>query len=91
VDLRQRKLDRLPKLRDMMREALVVSAGMLDAVPANEQVVISVSLPRYNWEDSTGLPSQIVMQANRVSLVNLQVNPAKDAATFQAAIRTREY
>lgn len=91
VDLRQRKLDRLPKLRDMMREAIVVSAGMLDAVPANEQVVISVSLPRYNWEDATGLPSQIVMQANRVALVNLQVNPPKDQAAFQAAIRTREY
>lgn len=91
ADLRQRKLDRLPKLRDIMRQSLVVSAGMLDTVPANEQVVISVSLPRYHWEDTTGLPSQIVMQASRISLVNLQVNPPSDPAVFLKTIRTREY
>lgn len=91
ADLRQRKLDRLPKLRDIMREALVVSAGMLDTVPANEQVVISVSLPRYHWEDTTGLPAQIVMQSTRSALVNLQVNPPSDQAVFLKTIRTREY
>ncbi len=90
ADLRQRKLDRLPKLRDVMREALVVSAGMVDTVPINEQIVVSVSLPRYHWEDAAGVPSQIVMQASRLALVNLQVNPPKDVATFNAAIRTRE-
>ncbi len=90
ADLRQRKLDRLPKLRDVMREALIVSAGMLDTVPINEQIVVSVTLPRYHWEDAAGVPSQIVMQASRLALVNLQVNPPKDAATLNAAIRTRE-
>lgn len=90
ADLRQRKLDRLPKLRDVMREALVVSAAMLDTVPINEQIVVSVSLPRYHWEDTVGVPSQIVMQASRLALVNLQVNPPKDGAAFIAAIRTRE-
>ncbi len=90
ADLRKRKLDRLPKLRDVMREALVVSAGMLDTVPINEQVVVSVALPRYHWEDPAGLPSQIVMQASRLTLVNLQVNPPKDNAAFLAAFRTRE-
>jgi hypothetical protein len=74
-----------------MRESLVVSAGMLDTVPANEQVVISVSLPRYHWEDTTGLPAQIVMQASRNALVNLQVNPPTDQAVYLKTIRTREY
>ena len=90
ADLRQRKLDRLVKLRGVMREALVVSAGMLDTVPINEQIVVSVALPRYHWEDTAGRPSQIVMQAARLALVNLQVNPPKDDAAFLAAIHTRE-
>ena len=90
ADLRQRKLDRLVKLRGVMREALVVSAGMLDTVPISEQIVVSVTLPRYHWEDTVGLPSQVVMQASRLALVNLQVNPPKDEAAFVSAIRTRE-
>ena len=73
-----RKLDRLPKLREIMRESLVASAAMLDTVPANEQMVLSVALPRYHWEDTSGLPAQIVMQATRGALVHLQVNPSAD-------------
>ncbi len=90
ADLRQRKLDRLVKLRGVMREALVVSAGMLDTVPVSEQIVVSVTLPRYHWEDTAGLPSQVVMQASRLALVNLQVNPPKDESAFVSVIRTRE-
>ncbi|OYW09605.1 MAG: hypothetical protein B7X34_06415 [Acidobacteriia bacterium 12-62-4] len=91
ADLRQRKLERLPKLRSLMREALVVSAGMLDTVPANEQIAISVVLLRYPYEDASSGPSQIMMQATRSALVNLQVNPPSDQAVFLKTIRTREY
>ncbi|MFN9456563.1 MAG: hypothetical protein ACK6D7_04150 [Acidobacteriota bacterium] len=91
AELRQRKLDRLPKLREIMRESLVASAAMLDTVPANEQMVLSVALPRYHWEDTSGLPAQIVMQATRGALVNLQVNPSADPAAAAQTFRIREY
>jgi hypothetical protein len=89
-ELRKRKLERLPVLRDAMRETMVNSAGMLDTVPADEQVVFSVSLFSAAHEDTTGLPSQIVMQASRRALVGFQTNP-RDKATIAAAIKTREY
>lgn len=88
--LRQRKLDRLPHLRDAMREMLVDSAAMLDTVPANEQIVLAISLPRYHWENVTGIPGQIVMQGTRSALVQLQVNPSNSEQAIAAAIHTRE-
>lgn len=89
--LRQRKLDRLPHLRDAMREMLVDSAAMLDTVPQNEQVVLAISLPRYHWENVAGLPAQIVMQGNRAALVSLRVRPASDASSIAAVIQVKEY
>lgn len=64
-----RKVARLPLLRQYMREMLYTCAASLDSVPPNEQVVLAVSLFYYNWEDAAGLPSQIVMQAERGALL----------------------
>jgi len=70
--LHARKLQRLPLLRRMMREMLVDAASSLEAVPPNEQVVLAVSLFYYSWEDRTGLPGQILMQAQRQQLLALR-------------------
>lgn len=67
--LHTRKLERLPLLKQTMRDMLEASAAALDSVPANEQIVIGVSLFYYSWEDTTGLPSQVLMQANRQQLL----------------------
>jgi len=65
-----RKLQRLPVLEQNMRELLISSAASLENLPPNEQVVLAVSLFNYSWEDSRGLPSQIVMQAERQKLLS---------------------
>ena len=71
--IHHRKLERLPLLRKNMRDMLVSTAAALDMVPANEQVVIGVTLFYFSWEDTSGLPSQIVMQAERQKLLGRTV------------------
>ena len=78
--LRKKKLDRLPGLKQAMRDVLVASAKSLEPMPASEQVVVAITLLNRSFEQTQGLPSQIVMQASRQSLL-----------TGVAAIKVREY
>ena len=81
--IHDRKVQRLPLLKQQMREMLVASAASLENLPPSEQVVLAVSLFHYSWEDYSGLPSQIVMQAERQKLLS--------NATRDTAIRTGEF
>ena len=65
--LHQRKIDRLPALRQAMREMLRAAATTLIQIPDNQLVVVAVRLDYLNWEDTTGLPAQILMRADRKS------------------------
>lgn len=67
-----RKLQALPKLKEAMRALLLSAGAELRSVPLNENVVIGVTLFSYYWEDTSGLPAQIVMQASRQQLVTQQ-------------------
>jgi hypothetical protein len=68
--VRARKIDRLPLLKLIMREMLSEAAAGLTAMPGSENVVIAVSLFRVRWEDTGGLPAQIVMQGTKDKLLN---------------------
>jgi hypothetical protein len=83
VRIHDRKVQRLPLLKQKMREMLLASATSLDNLPPGEQVVLAVSLFHYSWEDYSGLPTQIVMQAERQKLLS--------NATRETAIRVVEY
>ena len=83
--LHQKKVARVPKLREMMRDMMVAAAASLDTVPAEERVVVGVTLFQFSWEDSSGLPAQIIMQAPRKALLDYQAGRTK-----LAAIRTQE-
>jgi hypothetical protein len=63
--IRQRKLDRLPALRQAMRDAWRDSATSLSSIPDNQQVVVAVRLLYLSWEDTHGLPGEIVMKGDR--------------------------
>ena len=88
--LRKKKLDRLPVLRTAMREMLVGAAGVMDPVPPTEMLVLSVSLLHMPHEDTTGLPTQIVMQAERRTLLGFLTAKA-DKALLEAGIQVRVY
>jgi hypothetical protein len=66
---RARKVQALPKLREALKGALMAAGGELQAVPLNEKIVLGVNLFYWSWEDSSGLPSQIVLQGTRQQLV----------------------
>jgi hypothetical protein len=84
--IRQRKAAKLPILKQAMREMLSAAAASLTGLPADDQIAIAVTLFYFSWEDRTGLPSQILMQATKKSLAGKPVN---DALT--ASIRLQEF
>jgi hypothetical protein len=83
------KLQRIPVLKRSMRDAMVATAASLDNVPAGENIVLGVTLFYYNWENTSGLPSQIVMQAQRQKLLDVQLGRAS-RASLDAIIRVQE-
>ena len=90
AELHKKKLERLPLLRNAMREMLVSAAAVMDPVPPTEQLVLSVSLFHMPHEDTSGLPGQIVMRAERRVLTPF-LSQKSDRAALEAAIQTREY
>jgi hypothetical protein len=82
------KIDRVTKLKAAMRGFLADTATSLDMVPPDQQVVLAVTLSRYQWEPTGRLPGHIVMQAKRSDL--LQARTAGPAALEQA-VRVQEY
>ena len=86
----QRKLQRVPVLKRAMRDMLVASAASLDTVPAGEQIAIGVTLFRFSWEDGSGLPSQVLMQAQRQRLLDYQAGRINEDA-LRGSIREQEF
>jgi hypothetical protein len=83
------KLQRVPLLKRSMQDALLATAASLDGVPANEKIVVGVSIFYYSWEDTSGLPSQIVMQAERQKLLDVQIGRAS-RASLDSVVRVQE-
>jgi hypothetical protein len=81
--LHDRKLRRLPILKQAMSEMALTAAKSLGALPASEQVVVVVRLMYQRWEDTAGLPSQLVIQADRATLMK--------KAVLDSSIRMEEH
>ncbi len=86
----QRKLERLPVLRQVMREMLVNSAASLDDVPSDEQVAVAVTLFFFRWEDRSGMPAQLVLQAKRKTLVDYRAGRI-NASALRTAIHEQVF
>jgi hypothetical protein len=87
VKVRQKKLQRVPLLKQHMRDMLVGMAATLDDVPSNEQVALAVSLFYFAWEDTSGLPAQVLMRAERRQLIDLQAG----RATADTVLKVQEF
>jgi hypothetical protein len=83
------KTRRLPEFRALMQQLLLDSAGMMDRLPQDEQVVLAVTLLYQSWEDRAGLPATIHMQARRRALLDIATNRVPRSA-LATAIQTRE-
>ena len=87
VKIRAKKLERLPHLRQCMRDMLLAAAASLDEVPAGEQIVVGVSLLYRPEEDRRGMPGQILMQGVRGKLVDAKLG----RTSLDDAVKSREF
>ena len=74
ANVHKRKLAQLPLLRKAMQRMMLASAAGLDSVPANQQIVLAVQMFYLPWEDTTGLPGQILMRADRGTLLSSAID-----------------
>jgi hypothetical protein len=74
AQVRDRKLSRLPRLRSELLKILGNTTRMFQTPPEAGSVVLGITLVRFPWENTTGIPSQIVMQAQWSQLVEAQKN-----------------
>ena len=70
TQVRQRKLARLPSIERLMNTMLQSAAKQLAAVPDDQQIVVAVKFLYLPYEDTTGLPGQLVVQATRSAILS---------------------
>jgi len=71
--IRKRKIERMPFLKAAMKDMMRKMAATLIQVPADQQVVLIVRFYYQPWEDMNGMPSQILMRADRKSALAGQI------------------
>lgn len=81
--LRQRKVSRLPQLKQLMRDMMITTATTLKSMPADEQVVVGAHLFFYSWEDRKDLPEQVVLKAPRKALLEVEAGRARTEAVVR--------
>jgi hypothetical protein len=87
VQVKQKKIERMPQLQKALTQALMDAASTLDSVPLDEQVVIEVDLLRYTWEDAPGYPAEVLVQSTRRKLLDVK---RANGAGLDAAVRVTE-
>jgi hypothetical protein len=78
--------ERIEQLRQAMRLAVADMAASLEPVPADDQVTLVVYLPSHEWEDVSGMPSQITFRGKKKALIDAK--RAGGAALAQAVTIT---
>lgn len=65
----QQKIQNLGLLKKAMHDMWVDAASKLNSIPDTEQLVLAVRLFYQQWEDTSGLPVQIVMKGPRKAAI----------------------
>jgi hypothetical protein len=75
--LRDRKLKKLPELKDAMRTAMMNASATLEGLPPNERVSIEAVLFSFSWEKNVKeMPRRIFMSAEKQNLLDARANHA---------------
>jgi hypothetical protein len=64
------KVAHLPLLKKAMQQMMLALATGLDSLPSDQQIVLAVRVLYMPWENTTGLPGQILMRADRRTLLS---------------------
>jgi hypothetical protein len=81
--LKEKKKLRISYMKESMRGLLISFATTLDAVPLKENVALAVTIPYFRWEDTSGMPRQILMVAPRQSLLEAKTGKTNGLATLK--------
>jgi hypothetical protein len=65
VQVHQRKLNHVPQLEDLMKELVTISARTLAPLPDDQKIVYVVRMRYLPYEQTYGLPAQIMMTADK--------------------------
>ena len=65
--VKAQRLARLPLLKAAMMTMMGSMAAALTQIPPSQQFVLVVRLYYGAWEDTTGMPAQVIMKADRAS------------------------
>ncbi|HWE48247.1 MAG TPA: hypothetical protein VG273_00555 [Bryobacteraceae bacterium] len=87
ANVRERKLKKLPILRDAMRSLLAASATRLDSVPPEQRIALDASLQHFSWEDSRGIPQRLLMSGEKSKILAAQGSPAALAAAIEEQVQ----
>jgi hypothetical protein len=69
----QLRVERMPLLKAAMMEMMRNMAAAFTQLPASQQMVLVVRLYYGAWEDTTGMPAQVIMRADRASAMAAKV------------------
>ena len=78
VRTHQKKVERLPGLRKAMKEMMRIAGLTLVQMPESQQIVMVVRLDYRKWEDTSGLPGQILMRTDRKSAMLGEVTTTEE-------------
>jgi hypothetical protein len=73
---RDKKLQRLPQLKELIKNGTISARTWFPELAATDNLVVGVTVLKYQWEDATGMPSQLIgiTQQRKDAAVKLQEN-----------------
>ena len=83
AQIRDRKLVKLPQMKDMMRGLLVTASTQLPSLPGNERIAMESIIWTYSWENSRGMPKRVFMSAEKQKLLDAQASHANPATIIE--------
>src|SRR5262249_42712996 len=82
AEYKDRKIASLPLLRSVMKKAVVDLCSQFTTLPPDEQVVVSVLIYRYDWDQN--VPVQMVAQGTKSKIADaVKAGPAALDAAIQ--------
>lgn len=79
----ERKLKKLPVLREALQNQMLSACKTMDGLPLSEHVAIEAILFSFSFENSKGLPQRIFMTAEKGQLLDAQASHADLATVIQ--------
>lgn len=80
---RDRKLKKVPVLKDTLRNLMANAGTTLEGLPGDEHIAMEAILWNYTWENSRGLPYRVFMTAEKQKLLAARAAHADLASVIE--------